>query len=363
MSFRTSVRTNPAIVAGLLVVTAGGTVFAHEGNPSRYNFRDDVRPILVEHCGGCHHDGGVAPMSLLDYQDAVPWANSIKLQVLEQSMPPWLPVEGVSAFRHERTLTAEEIDVLIDWIVGQTPEGAPLTEEEASTASRERGPAPDLVLEPAAEVVLTADESETRICVPFETGIDEARVVTGFAVLPENATVLRRATIHLGDSCETGAPLATWLPDQRDVGFSEGTGARLEPGAILAMELHYVKGWTDEGKRLTDRPKLGLSFSADAVPVSSRRIASASYWLDAPASLVALYPSLGDGSADEPLRVEALLPDGSARPLLVIERYDPEWREKYLLEQPLSLPAGAEIRVSQPAVWVDLVPAGGRPAE
>jgi hypothetical protein len=47
----------------------------------------------------------------------------------------------------------------------------------------------------------------------------------------------------------------------------------------------------------------------------------------------------------------------------VIDRFDPEWREKYLLERPLPLPAGAEIRVTQAVLWLDLLPASSRPAE
>jgi hypothetical protein len=361
VSSRTFTRTEATFAAGLLLASAG-LAFGHEGNPSRYNYRDHVRPIFVEHCGGCHHSGGVAPMSLLDYRETVPWANAIKLQVLDETMPPWLPAEGVNQFRHARTLTAEEIDVLIDWLVGQTPEGEPLTGEDA-VATPPPGPAPELVVAASEEVVLGADESEKRVCVPFDTSLDEPRIVTGFTLLPANASVLRRATIHLGASCEDGAPLATWLPDQRSVGFPEGAGAALEAGARLAVELHYVKGWNDEGERLTDRPKLGLSFSREATPVAPTRVDASSFRLAAAATLLALYPSPSSAAGEEPLRVEALFPDGSARPLLVIERFDPEWREKYVLERPLSLPAGTEIRVTQPAVWLDLLPESPRPAE
>lgn len=299
-------------------------------------------------------------MSLLDYQEAVPWANAMKLQVLDLKMPPWLPVEGVSDFRHARTLSAEEVDILVDWAVGQTPEGEPLTaEERAAQPETGSAPPPDLVLapEPGEAVVVAEDEYEKRLCLVLDTGLDEPRVATAFHVMPDKPGVLRRATIHLGASCEEGKPLATWLPDRSRVGFAAGSGVRLDADARLAVELYYVKGWNDEGKRLSARPRLGMSFGDDATPVATHPVDGTSYRLPDAATLVALYPSSGAAEGEEPLRVEARLPDGSARSLLVIERFDPAWREKYLLESPLSLPAGTEIRVTQPTVWIDFLPA------
>ena len=62
-------------------------------------------------------------MSLLDYQEAVPWANAIKLSVLEGRMPPFLPGDDGGPFQGARALTAQEIDTIVDWTVGTTPEG------------------------------------------------------------------------------------------------------------------------------------------------------------------------------------------------------------------------------------------------
>ena len=43
----------------------------------------DVAPIFFESCAQCHRPGAVAPMSLLTYQDARPWAKAIAKQVHE----------------------------------------------------------------------------------------------------------------------------------------------------------------------------------------------------------------------------------------------------------------------------------------
>src|SRR5437762_2582098 len=52
-------------------------------------FSKDVAPILQRACQNCHRPGSIAPMSLLTYVDARPWARSIKEKVSRREMPPW----------------------------------------------------------------------------------------------------------------------------------------------------------------------------------------------------------------------------------------------------------------------------------
>ena len=52
-------------------------------------FQKDIAPILQEHCQSCHRSGEIAPMPLLTYSDARPWAKAIKTAVLARKMPPW----------------------------------------------------------------------------------------------------------------------------------------------------------------------------------------------------------------------------------------------------------------------------------
>ncbi len=54
-------------------------------------FNKDVLPIPREHrCQQCHRPGEIAPMSLLTYTDARPWAKAIKAAVCQpEVMPPW----------------------------------------------------------------------------------------------------------------------------------------------------------------------------------------------------------------------------------------------------------------------------------
>ena len=56
--------------------------------PANATFSKDVAPIFQRACQNCHRDGSIAPMSLMTYKDARPWARSIKEKVARREMPP-----------------------------------------------------------------------------------------------------------------------------------------------------------------------------------------------------------------------------------------------------------------------------------
>ena len=73
----------------LLALWAAGLPAADISTP-KTTFTKDVAPILYKRCAECHRPSEVAPMSLLTYKEARPWAKAIKEKVLERAMPPWL---------------------------------------------------------------------------------------------------------------------------------------------------------------------------------------------------------------------------------------------------------------------------------
>ena len=114
-----------------------------------------------------------------------------------------------------------------------------------------------------------------------------------------------------------------------------GNGQELPAGASLAVEILYVKGWEDEGKRLTDRTELGIRFSDSARPVQAVRVSEASYTFSEDVELLAIYP---ESDPEKPLRVEVVHSDGHAEGIPVFEHFKAEWREKYLLCRATSTP-------------------------
>ena len=75
---------------------------------SNVTFNKEVLPVLQKNCQECHRPGEIAPMSLMTYADARPWAKAMKSAVLEQKMPPWFADPKYGHFANDRRLSKEE---------------------------------------------------------------------------------------------------------------------------------------------------------------------------------------------------------------------------------------------------------------
>ncbi len=100
-----------------------GIVQAHDVISTKITFSREISRVFYKRCAGCHREGGKAPMSLMTYEEARPWAKAIKEEVLERRMPPWGVVKGFGAFRDDPSLTQDEIQLIADWVEGGAPEG------------------------------------------------------------------------------------------------------------------------------------------------------------------------------------------------------------------------------------------------
>jgi hypothetical protein len=90
-------------------------------------FSKDVAPIFQAKCQECHQPGSIAPMSLITFQDARPWARSIKERVATRQMPPWHIDRsvGVQKFKNDMSLSDEQVDTIVRWVDGGALQGDP----------------------------------------------------------------------------------------------------------------------------------------------------------------------------------------------------------------------------------------------
>jgi len=113
----------------LAAMTALGTPASSTSVPADQSplvtFNKDVLPILQNNCQTCHRPGGIAPMSLLTYQSARPWAKAIKSAVVSKQMPPWFADSHYGEFRNAPKLTPADIQTLVAWADGGAREGDP----------------------------------------------------------------------------------------------------------------------------------------------------------------------------------------------------------------------------------------------
>ena len=120
-----------SLIAGLTVSLALVAI-GHAQAPNRAatdpgapTFTRDVAPIMFTKCASCHRPGEVAPMALLSYADARPWASAIKQKVSTRAMPPWHADPAHGTFRNDLRLSDREIDTIVKWVDGGAREGDP----------------------------------------------------------------------------------------------------------------------------------------------------------------------------------------------------------------------------------------------
>src|SRR4029079_225059 len=94
-------------------------------------FTRDIAPILQKSCQGCHHPDGVAPMSLVTYDEVRPWARAMKTRTALRSqrgaMPPFFVEKniGIQKFKHDPSLTEAQIAKIGQWGASGAPRGNP----------------------------------------------------------------------------------------------------------------------------------------------------------------------------------------------------------------------------------------------
>jgi hypothetical protein len=108
----------------LLLLAAGLAAQGHDIITTSITFTRDISRIVNNHCASCHHPDGMA-FSLMTYSDARPWAVAIKEEILRRRMPPWGAIKGYGDFRNDQALTPEEMERIVSWTDGGTPEGEP----------------------------------------------------------------------------------------------------------------------------------------------------------------------------------------------------------------------------------------------
>ena len=102
------------LVLGTLLALPGLSLAADQ----KVTFSKDVAPILQAKCQNCHEPGSIAPMSLRTFEEARPWAKSIRQRVSTRQMPPWHIDRsvGVQKFKNDMSLTDEQVQTIVDWV-------------------------------------------------------------------------------------------------------------------------------------------------------------------------------------------------------------------------------------------------------
>jgi len=198
-------------------------------------FNKDVLPILQDNCQSCHRTGGIAPMSLVTYENTRPWAKAIKTRVVNKQMPPWFADSHYGEFRNAPKLTQTNIATLVAWADSGAPEGSVADKPSQSPTWQEGWRIqPDVVVSmPEAYHVAakgTGEIKEFFIPSPFT----EDTWVTSIEIRPGDPSVVHHVIVQVPEQATKKAVA---------VAFSQGVagGAVLQKEAVVAQLAETMK--------------------------------------------------------------------------------------------------------------------------
>jgi hypothetical protein len=306
---------------GLSLAIASSAPVRAQTRTTAPTFSREVAPILYKSCTNCHRPGEVAPMSLLSYRDARPWARSIATQVEKGTMPPWHADPAHGEFLNDRRLSDADRATLVRWASSGAPEGNPadlpamptydsewlLGNPDAVFSMQEDYPVPADGTVAYQYFLIPTNLTEDKWIQAMEVRAGDPKVVHHvivYAQLPVPPTPAAGAPAAPPAASAQGArpvPLFTFAdesmtripagqtggpplpPDQRKpagpndrpaprrmgpaIGgfapgqfvrvYQDGTGMKLPAGTTLIFQMHY----TPAGKAGTDRTRIGVKFS------------------------------------------------------------------------------------------------------
>ncbi len=185
------------LIAGSLVAPISLNGQSTAAAQPTVTFSKDIAPILQRSCQGCHRPNSLAPMSLITYEDARPYAASIKRRTAIRSrqgtMPPWYIEKdlGIQHYKNDISLSDDDIAKIAAWVDHGTPRGNPA--DMPPPLKYAGGNAwtigtPDLVV-PTPPVTMKAVNPDWWGSAGFgETGLTEDRYVSAVEIREVNDT-------------------------------------------------------------------------------------------------------------------------------------------------------------------------------
>ena len=340
---------------------------AESGKPA-VTFSKDVAPILFKNCANCHRPGELAPMSLLTYKDARPWAKSIKEAVATHKMPPWLADPNYGHFSNDRRLAQSDVDTIVHWADAGAPEGN--TADMPPTPKFVEGwvlGKPDVVIE-----MPTAFDVPAEGVIPYKyftapTNFTEDKWIRGAEIRAGQRAVVHHIIVSIREP--GGAPstspaddvrrgqtvqLAGTAPGLQPTMYRDGVAKLIKAGSQLVFQMHY----TPNGKATSDKSYIGLFFSKEPAREISRSVGVMNFNFRIPAGdpnyevrstwtakedivLNGLMPHMHVRGKD--FKYTVVYPDGRSEIILNVPRYDFNWQLGYSLAEPMHLPKGTRI--------------------
>ena len=340
-------------------------------------YAKQIAPILFANCAGCHRPGQPAPFSLLTYADVQPRASRIAGAVQSGFMPPWLPDHLTPPFVGERRLNDADIAIIQQWARSGALEGDPrdLPAPPRFSDTWQLGP-PDLIASPPRPYTLAPGGHDVYRNLVIRLAVPATRYVRAMEFMPGDAPVhhavirIDQQRLSRADDGVDGQPGFDGMaasgvqdPDGHFLGWAPGRGPIVAPeklpwvlnqGSDLVIELHLMPG----ARPVAVQPTIGLFFTETPPVKSPVMLVMGSKAIDIPAGATAytiedrytlpvdvevlsVYPHAHYLGHD--MDVRAMLPEGTAKPLLHIRNWSFNWQQDYRFTTPIALGSGTTI--------------------
>jgi mono/diheme cytochrome c family protein len=359
-------------------------------------FAKDIAPIFQEKCQACHRQGYMAPMSLVTYQEARPYAKAIKERVLKRQMPPWHidRTVGIQQFENDRSLTDAQIEAIVRWVDAGAPQGdlkdmpppKQFANDEIWGFTSQFGQ-PDLIVRSPAYTVKAVDQDSWYRPIT-DTGVTEPRWVRAIEIKPSSVKG-RRITHHavarlqqdepgsgqlLGPdgspNDDTGPGLfMEWAVGKQGEIMRPNSGKLLLPGSKIIWDIHYHA----VGEEITDSVEMAIYFYPKGQEPKYREtlaalqaigggrqhidIAPNSIWVSQNLFVMQKAGRVENFQPHMHLRgkamsMEAIMPDGKTQVLSHVSNFNFNWHVNYIYAPDAApiFPKGTMLRIT---AWYD----------
>jgi hypothetical protein len=357
-----------------LVAACAAALFVAAPATAAPTFSKDVAPIFYKSCVECHRAGSIAPMSLITYEEARPWARSIKQKVTARVMPPWGADPHIGKFKNDPSLSDAEIATIAAWADAGAPEGsrADLPKAPEFVEGWSIGK-PDIIFKLPQPFAVPADGTVPYTYITIPTNLKEDVWIRAVEFKPTDRRVVHHIISDLYEGNGKPVPPPSTVPDRsrREIGglggyvpgrldntFEEGVARKIPAGSDIVLQMHY----TTIGQVVNDQTEIGVVLAKE--PPSKLRAAgggsmpnasfaippgapnhevTAQKVMDRDTYLTSLYPHMHVRGKD--VRYELLYPDGRSEVLLSVPHYDFNWQLTYQLAEPKLMPKGSTLMV------------------
>jgi hypothetical protein len=246
-----------ALLSGVAGVVLCSAPLSAQTPAAAVTFTKDVAPILQRSCVTCHRPGQSAPMSLMTYAEARPWARSIKSRVTAREMPPWHIDRnvGIQQFKNNLALADADIATIAAWVDAGAPQGNPAdmpAQREFAGGDEWAIGKPDLVVKfPAYKVPSSGPDLFPKVTAP--TGLTEDRYIKAIQTRPvdlNSRRVVHHAitTMLSGTGDDTPASpdadganaqfIVEYASGKAPEVYPENSGVLLKAGSTLSLDNH-----------------------------------------------------------------------------------------------------------------------------